>query len=186
MKLGEVLFLDMVPRLFRGDRTVRGTAAACDTLLRTLLSKGAMLPLWTRIDEQPEHILDEMAAALNLLWYDRGATLAQKRAIVSSAEKVYRQLGTPAAVRQVAEDYFGPAAVEEWWEYGGDPGHFRIRIQAQSLTQDQIDMFTRKVRWVKRASAWLDSITTEEPLETTLRAGGAYHEAGTDNLREGA
>ncbi len=179
MTLSEAVFLDMLPRLFRDDRTVRGIAAACDMLQRRLLEAGALMPLWTRIAEQP-------ATALNLLWYDRGATLAQKRAIVGSAEKVYRQLGTPAAVRQVAQDYFGPATVEEWWEYSGEPGHFRIKIQAQSLTQDQIDMFTRKVRWVKRASAQLDSITAEEIAEGTLRVGGAYHEIGTDALRKGA
>ena len=186
MTISEVSFLDMVPRMFRGDRTVQGVAAACDMLLQTLLDAGALMPLWTRINEQPEPVLDEMATALNLLWYDRGATLAQKRAIVGSAEKVYRQLGTPAAVRQVAQDYFGAATIEEWWEYAGEPGHFRIKIQAQSLTQEQIDMFTRKVRWVKRASAQLDSITAEELVEGTLRVGGAYHEIGTDNLREGA
>jgi len=186
MQLSEVSFLDMVPRLFRSDRTVKGIADACDGLLQTLLDAGALLPLWTRINEQPEMVLDEMAAALNLLWYDRGATLTQKRAIVSSAETVYRQLGTPQAVRQVAEDYFGAATVEEWWEYEGDPGHFRIKIPAQTLTETQIDRFARNIRWVKRASALFDTLTVVEAMETTLYAGGAYHEIGTDYLMEGA
>jgi len=183
MQLSEVLTIDMLPQRFRNDKTMQGMAAVCDMLLQRIRNPSFTLPVWARMDEQPEEILDEMAAALGLGWYDRGAALTQKRAIIKSVNKVFKELGTPAAVKQVAQDYFGVATVEEWWEYGGDPGHFRIKIQAQSITEDQLEAFSRILRWVKRASAHLDSIVAEEPVTGTLHVGGAYHEAAADKLR---
>jgi phage tail P2-like protein len=185
MLLSEVSLIELLPLSFRSDRIVQGLSSAADFLLEVLLIVGRILPINSRIDEQDETILDEMAVALNLKWYDRNATNTQKRSIIKSAEIVYRQLGTAAAVEQVAKDYFGAAEVEEYWQYGGSPGHFRIKIQAQNLTGSQIDAFATSIRWVKRVSAELDAITTVDPLQGILYTGGAYHGTATQHLLGG-
>ncbi len=34
--------------------------------------------------------------------------------------------GTPYAVEQVIQTYFGDGEVSEWFEYGGQPGMFKV------------------------------------------------------------
>ena len=91
--------------------------------------------------------------------------------------KVHKALGTKWAVENVIKTYFGTGKVEEWFEYGGEPGHFRVRSSNPSVSQDAIDDFTALLNKVKRASAKLDGIFIDTSGTLTLAAGVAMHEA---------
>ena len=176
MTLHDLEFLRLLPQFMRDDGAVRGLAAGLDRLIPKLAACVEKLSTWDHIDSLSEKELDALAWELNILWYDSGATLAIKREIIKKSDAVYQRLGTKWAVENVVETYFGDGRVEEWWQYGGQPGHFRVISSNPSLSAEKFDVFTNLVHKVKRASAKLDVVYIELSGELVMSAGAALHD----------
>ena len=176
MRLSDIEFIRLLPQFMREDEAVKGLAAAIDEIVPQLAASIALLPTWDCIDYLPESELDSLAEELNILWYNTGADIAAKRDIIKNSDKVYAHLGTKWAVESVIHSYFGDGYIEEWYEYGGDPGTFRVYSANPTLNNERLNEFLNLLEKVKRASAKLDSITITLSGELALYAGAALHE----------
>lgn len=94
-------------------------------------------------ESMPEWRLDEVAWEHNLRWYDVNARLEIKRKWIANAGYYARIAGTAEAVRQMLLGVYDDVKVEEWFEYGGMPYHFRVQLAGR---QDQ-----EMEAWSKRA-----------------------------------
>ena len=130
--------------------------------------------------------LDALAWELNILWYDTGASLDTKRALVKDSDLVYKRLGTKWAVENVINSYFGEGFVEEWFEYDGQPGRFRVYSTNPSLSNERLVEFMNLLNKVKRASAKLDGIFITLTGQMPLCAGMAVREASKEQYSIGA
>lgn len=77
---------------------------------------------------------------------------------------------------RLIQTIFGSGQIEEWYQYGGEPHHFRAAIGAGGLTitPEALEELRRVLASVKRLSSWLDSITTITPMESRpLRVAAA-------------
>lgn len=176
MTLHNLDFMRLLPQFMRDDGAVRGLAAGFDRLIPKLAAAVEKLSTWDHIDSLGEKELDALAWELNILWYDTGATLEVKRGVVKNSDAVHQRLGTKWAVENVVETYFGVGRVEEWWQYGGEPGHFRVVSSNPSLSAEKLNEFVYLVHKVKRASAKLDVVMIEVGGELNMFAGVALHE----------
>lgn len=182
MKLTDIEFIKLLPQFMRDDKANQGLAAAIDEIVPQIARSIELLSTWDHIDELSEAELDELAWELNILWYDHGANIDVKRELVKNSDKVYRHLGTKWAVENVINSYFGEGHVEEWFEYGGEPGHFRVSSPNPSLNAEGFDAFINLLNKVKRASAKFDGVFISLAGQMTLAAGMAYHETGHDTF----
>ena len=180
MTLHDLEFLRMLPQFMRDDGAVRGLAAALDRLIPNLAASVENMSTWDRVNRLSEKELDALAWELNILWYDPGATLEVKRELVKNSDAVYQRLGTKWAVENVVETYFGNGRVEEWWQYGGEPGHFRVISSNPSLSAEKFGEFVDLVHKVKRASAKMDAVSIELSGELVLAAVVASHEVSQE------
>ena len=80
----------------------------------------------------------------------------------------YTSLGTPAAADRILEIIFSAGRIEEWYEYGGEPHHFRayIEMTGRPVTQESLVSFRRILASVKRLSSWWDGTITVTRLDT--------------------
>ena len=186
MKLTTLEFIRLLPQFMREDGAVKGLAAAMDKIVPDLAQSAATLSTWDHIDELTEAELDALAWELNILWYDTGASLDTKRALVKDSDLVYKRLGTKWAVENVINSYFGDGYVEEWFEYEGQPGHFRVYSTNPSLNNERLTEFLNLLNKVKRASSKLDGIFITLTGQMPLSAGVALREYGKDTYAIGA
>lgn len=186
MKLTTLEFIRLLPQFMREDGAVKGLAAAMDKIVPDLAQSAATLSTWDHIDELTEAELDAMAWELNILWYDTGAPMDTKRALVKDSDLVYKRLGTKWAVENVINSYFGEGYVEEWFEYEGQPGHFRVYSTNPSLNNERLTEFLNLLNKVKRASSKLDGIFITLTGQMPLSAGVALREYGKDTYAIGA
>lgn len=93
-------------------------------------------------DAMPEWRLDELAWETNCL-YDYNADIATKRQWIKNAIPLYRLFGTPQAVYQFIGGYFDSVDLEENWQYGGDPFHFRVTVEGEWTPENEA--------WARRA-----------------------------------
>ncbi len=124
----------------------------------------------TNYDYMPEWRLDELAWETNCL-FDYDAPIEVKRQWIKSAYPMYRLYGTPAAIYQYIGRYFDNVDVEEWWEYGAEPYHFRLTVEG-AWTAKNKDWIRKAVSVTKNARSVLDSLRIGTKCFLALAADG--------------
>lgn len=186
MKLSNIEFIKLLPQFMRDDLAVKGLAAGIDKIIPGLHAAIKTLPTWDSIDQLSGSELDALADELNILWYDKTATIEVKRSLIKDSDKVYAHLGTKWAVENVIRSYFGDGSIEEWFEYGGEPGHFRVLSSNPSVNNESLTEFLNLLEKVKRASAKLDGISITLDAELVLSIGVSIHEVSKEQYAIGA
>ena len=130
--------------------------------------------------------LDALAWELNILWYDVGANIDTKRDVIKNSDLVYRRLGTKWAVESVIKSYFGDGYITEWFEYGGQPGRFRVYTANPSVSEERYGEFLNLLEKIKRASAKFDGLYITLTGQMPLYAGMAVHQSGRERYEIGA
>ena len=186
MKLTDIQFIKLLPQFMQNDDAVKGLADAIDSIVPDIADSIRKLSTWDHIDELSHAELDDLAWELNILWYDTTATIDVKRSLIKDSDKVYAHLGTKWAVENVIKTYFGDGRIEEWFEYDGEPGHFRVLSSNPSINNERLTEFLNLLSKIKRASAKLDSIVMTLDAELLLGIGVAVHEISSETYAIGA
>lgn len=176
MRLDNIEFIKLLPQFMRNDKAVQGLAAAVDKIVPTVAEKLKAVSTWDCINKLSEAELDALAWELNIYWYDFGADIAIKRELVKNSDMVHQSLGTKWAVENIIKTYFGSGYIEEWFEYDGEPGHFRVYSSNPTVSNERLLEFVALLNKVKRASAKLDGIFLTLTGEVILSAGAAMHD----------
>ena len=180
MTLFNLEFRRLLPAFMRGDIAILSLSQSMDTIFQQLATSILPLSTWDYIDDLGEAELDELAWELNILWWNSDADIETKREIVKTSDMVYKKLGTKWAVEKVITAYFGDGYIREWFQYSGEPGHFRVYSTNPSITEEKLNQFLDILYKVKRSSAILDGISITLTGEMKLSAGFGIHQYGTD------
>lgn len=120
--------------------------------------------VYAGIDRLPEKILDVLAIELRAQYYEEDLEIESKRKIIKNTLYLYSKAGTPEAVTQMISQVFGGGVMAEWFEYGGEPYHFKVDTSA-ILSEDINEKFAKLIRRVKNIRSHLDQIVIERLLE---------------------
>lgn len=164
----------------RNDDAVKGFSEAVNGIVPLIYKKIRLFSVWDIIDELDNAELDELAWELDIQWYDASVDIEIKREVIRMSDLVYSRLGTKWAVEWMVQTYFGSGEVREWYEYGGEPHHFKIISGNPSLTNERINQFIQMLKIVKRKSSWLDAILIALTGEMNLYVGVAYHDTNIE------
>lgn len=168
--LRDATMADGLPRVLREQPWVMALSAALGQLHRQVMEFADDSQVFTGLDTAPEAVLDAVAASWNIAWYDTGYTVEQKRRIVKSAITVRKMIGTAEAVKLQLNAVWPGTQVKEWFEYGGEPGCFRVESENPELLEDP-ERFLAALDAVKRFSAQLDTVNLRRRYGLKLRTG---------------
>ena len=169
-------FTQILPQNLSSQTRTRALAYAIGRQVDKLLVLADRMVIWAGLDRVPEQLLDYLAAELRTPAYRADYPVETKRTLVRQSLLFYAAMGTPGAVDQLIRAIFSTGQMEEWFEYGGEPHHFRATIGASGLTitPEALEELRRVLASVKRLSSWLDSIATVTPMESRpVRAASA-------------
>lgn len=186
MKLSTLEFARLLPAFMRGDLSVQGLAHGIDDIIPAIAASVQRLTTWDKIDELSDSELDSLAWELNIMWYDKTASIEAKRELVLNSDKVYRRLGTKWAVENVIQTYFGDGYIKEWFEYNGTPGYFRVYSTNPTLNNERLTEFLNILNKVKRHSSKLDGIYITLTGEMKIAAGVGVRETAKETYKIGA
>ena len=155
----EQLFPDFILADQNGYALAKGIERGLQMMCETVKNGMDVLQ---NVDKMPEWRLDEMAWELDCL-YDYSASVAAKRVWIKNAKTLMEVAGTPKAIIDYLEGYFSDVQVEEWWQYDGEPYHFRVICNG--------DMSPEKEQWVRYA------IEKAKNVRSVLDALTIYKEA---------
>ncbi len=175
MRLKDIESKKLLPFFMRNDEANVRLSRGIDEVIKIFDNYSGNVSTWAAIDRITESELDDLAWELNIAWYEKNATIEEKREIIKNSDMVQRKLGTKWAVENVLRTYFADAYVREWFQYSGVPGHFRIETTDMSVTNENMIQFLRVLENVKRRSTLLDGIFIAIDGGTDIHTGVAHH-----------
>lgn len=171
MKLNSVNMIDIIPPYMQEDSTVIGLCAAADYIFSKLFECIQRMDFYTQLDLLDDSDLDYIAEINNIVWYDKSSTKEVKINVIKNADKVFWTLGTVSAVESVMNDIFGECEIKEWFDYAGDPYHFKILTYNAQITDDYVTQFANAIKHVKRKNAIFDSVEITLSADYSINYG---------------
>ncbi len=154
-------FTHLLPAPLKNDETMLALGQAIAAELQYNIQFAKFAIIYARIDELDEMTLDILAKDFNVEWYDFDADINEKRRIIKECISVHRYKGTKYAVKTALEGIYKSADVQEWFQYGGEPYHFKVVIYDNtSTTEKLLDVF-RKIKYYKNLRSKLDETVFE-------------------------
>ena len=155
-------FMDSLPSSILEDEHLKELAEVAARVMLKVYGTRWKAAIYSRIDDLDESVLDILASDLKIDWYDYDASIKVKRRQVRDSWYVHKHMGTKLAVERALGDVWPNSQVEEWFDYSGDPYHFRVILDlSESEDPINIDTALQKVRLFKPVRAVMDG---DEPI----------------------
>lgn len=184
MTFETVNLLALQPPSLRKDPVTAALCKAVQPEVNVLSQALQSLMIYTGIDSQPEEVLDELAKQWHIDWYDPEDSLEAKRKNIKVSLAVHRSKGTAYAIEQAVKASFGSAWVEEWFDYGGQPYHFRIFVSNPDVTAGKAVQFERMVEDIKNVRSYLEAIILLDMAGGSFFLGGAIYDSETVRCKQ--
>lgn len=155
---------EILPEFLSKKPEVRAVSYAISKALQRLLDYSKGMEVYSGVDSLSAEVLDMMAIELDALYYDMSLPIEAKRRIIKETLPQYLTAGTVGAVENLITTIFGGGEIEEWYQYSGTRGHFRLYVDITESADNpvyQVDAaeMERKLKRVKKFSQHLDNFT---------------------------
>lgn len=173
-RLENLQLTQLLPASIAADTTVKNISLSVETILQTVAGQTAAVLLLPHLDELPEAIIDELAWQYHVDAYSADFAIDVKRQRIRQSIAWHHKKGTPAAVTDMLSTIYASAQLEEFWEYGGEPYHFRVTVGEDRTDSAQtIDDAIRVIKLSKNVRSWLDGIKFRRNITGTIYLGAA-------------
>lgn len=170
IKYTESEMLQVMPEPLKYKAEVVALSYAIKRAIGKMIGYAERASVYAAIDKLPEDILDLLAVELRAQYYDDDMDISIKREIVKKTMLWYHRAGTPSAVEELISAVFGEGEISEWFEYGGEPYHFKIKTDA-ILSASDMEYFEKIIRNVKNVRSHLEEIQLSREHEGQAYAG---------------
>lgn len=158
MKIEDLKLDRLIPPYISEDKDFQGIIYALEKEIKRISELNNLIMLYLNIDMLEEHILDELAWQFNIPEYDKGFDIDIKRSLIKDCMSIHHRRGTVSAVKEVAEKIFGNATIQEWFEYGGEPYHFKVSTTNISADDAMIESFRKIVTETQNVRSHLEEV----------------------------
>lgn len=172
MKLNDLELERLIPSFMREDKNLQGIMYALQGEFSLINGYIEHIKLYANLDLLSEELLDELAWQFNIPEYDVTYDIGIKRLLIKDCLSLHHKRGTVAAVQEVAEKIFGNAVITEWFEYDGQPYHFKVSTSNISSTDEMIERFRRVVKETQNVRSFLESVVIEVMNQMDIFTGG--------------
>ena len=152
--------METLPPALRTDPSVTALAEALATVLAERVGELDRLLIYPAIDRLEEPLLDLLAYDFKVDWWDGNYSLKEKRQTLKDSWRVHKTLGTKAAVETAISAIYPETKVAEWFEYGGEPYHFKLYIDVshEDIHSERHRRVLERMNFYKNLRSHLDSI----------------------------
>lgn len=133
-----------------------------------------VLLLWANIDVMKPDLLDHLAYQLHVDSYEATDSIEVKRQLIKQSIAIHKHKGTVFAVKTAIAAVFEQANLNEWFEYGGEPYHFKVdEITAPLRGDKDVTRLVNLINESKNVRSWLEEVSFARTITGTEFIGGA-------------
>lgn len=166
---------DLLQNDLKHNPDVQAISFAIQKEKQRILALEAKTRLSSAIEELDEPVLDVLSVELQTPGYFLAKDINQKRAVIKRALLYHRKSGTVAGLELALRATHEKSTVEEWFDYNGAPGHFKVNVDISSGgSASQHEAITQSILLTKNARSWLDGISYMADCTPASLRAGAY------------
>ncbi|WP_409969627.1 phage tail protein I [Bengtsoniella intestinalis] len=152
--------LAALPDALKNDASILALGEVIATQLAQRTDEINSLTIYGNIDQMDETLLDILAVDFKVDWWDTEYTVDEKRQTLKDSWAVHRSLGTKGAVEQAISAIYAGTTVSEWFEYDGDPFHYKLLVDAiyENVDPDKHQRVLERVKYYQNLRSVLDGI----------------------------
>lgn len=152
--------LRIFPSAMTGDKSVMALGVAAAELLAARPAEIDKARVIANIDALDEAVLDILAHDFKVDWWGQEYSIEEKRQTLKDSWRVHKTLGTKAAVVTAISAIYPETKISEWWEYGGEPYHFRLMLDAtyENVDPEKHARVLERVAYYKNLRSVLDEV----------------------------
>ncbi|WP_313469313.1 phage tail protein [Lysinibacillus sp.] len=155
-----------IPNNLLQDEKVKNLAKTLQTSLDQMRDWAYKINYTLHLDKLDDAVLDHLLWEKHIGW-NEGLSLAttrqQKINLIQTAINTHRRKGTPAAIEQALEALNLPGDVIEWFQYEGEPFHFKVEVTTTNITSKTLFLLRQLVNEYKNTRSWLDFVAVKLP-----------------------
>lgn len=152
-----------IPNNLLVDKKVIHLANSLQNSLDKMLDWAEKINFEMNLDKLDDALLDHLLWEKHITWSE-GLGLADTREkkikLIQDAIELHRIKGTPAAIELVFSILDIDSKLTEWFQYGGDPYHFKVQINIhdKGLNEATYNMLTALIYEYKNVRSYLEAI----------------------------
>lgn len=176
----------LLPEPLKNDITMLALGRAVSDELKRSAELARLAVIYPCVEQLNEPLLDILAVDFKVDWYDFNGTLSEKRKSIKECIYIHRYKGTKFAVETALRSVYENVSVSEWFEYGGEPYHFKVTIFDSTNDKEKRARVLEKVKYYKNLRSVLDGVifevgvNTELPFKIGVKCGGIYKRTGSE------
>lgn len=159
---------DILPAVLSDNAHTKALGYAISKAMKRLIEYCQNISVYAAIDNAPEQVLDLLALELNTQYYDDSQSIDVKRSLIKNTLAWYLKIGTVAAVEEAVEAVFGDGEIEEWFDYGGEPYHFKVHTTTINSTDEMIQELTELISTMQNVRSKLELVIVEARQQLQL------------------
>lgn len=165
--------VDIIPSSIQRAPSVDAVARSIDFGFERMQDEIPKSLHYPRLRELPSAVLDLLAWQFHVDFYDQALDVDTKRRLLLQSIAWHRIKGTPAAVESMVEAVYASGVVKEWYEYGGEPYHFKVVVRSEPIRDEEtLKRLRRAIEEVKNVRSWMDPFEFEQALSKQIFVGG--------------
>lgn len=159
-----------VPEFLQSNPDVIALTTVIDNRIRDISNRLDRLELLKRIEDG---VLTNEEIEL-LLWerhvdyFDEDLSKEQKIDLIKNSITAHYKKGTKANLEKVLKIIFGSFTLLEWFEYGGEPYHFKVVINDFVPSQTIIQKLNRTVAEYKNTRSCFEGIMVKKSRDVNI------------------
>jgi len=159
---------DILPEVLADNANTKALGYAISKAMKRLIEYCQNISVYAAIDNAPEQVLDLLALELNTQYYDDSQSIEVKRSLIKNTLGWYLKIGTVSAVEEAVTAVFGDGEIEEWFDYGGEPYHFKVHTTTINSTDEMIQELTELISTMQNVRSKLESVIVEARQQLQL------------------
>lgn len=152
---------DILPRNLLGPEAEAVSFAIGEAMRRFQRYSRTSHP-YAEIEQVPEAVLDLLAVEANTQYYSQTLPRKTKERLVMQTLVWYMHAGTPSVLDEFLATVMAGGYIEEWYQYSGDPYHFKAYARAyedETIPPGYGTEIKRQLEIYKNTRSCLESLT---------------------------
>lgn len=180
-KLQELDVKQALPDSIAGDENVQVLAEMLTAEFIQLADMSNLLLMLPNVSKQSDDVLDQLAWHLHVDFYNQDAPREEREALIYQSIAWHGRKGTPSAVEDMVKTIYATAEVDEWYQYNGEPYHFRVNVYGDAVTDaEKLKKMETSVEAVKNVRSFFDGFNFINVVNSITYVGSI---PGYDNTR---
>lgn len=158
----------LLPSSIAEDREVKALSKVATGKLLEINSDIKQVLLWDDLGKFDDSILSALAWQLHVDLYNEDYPKSVRVNLILGSILWHMRRGTLYSVEMALHDIFHTGTVKEWFDYGGNPYHFKIdKITEPLKDKKTIKRLVTAVRLSKNLRSWCDGIGFTQEIKKT-------------------